>query len=177
MKLQFLILLFVPVLILSLSCKPKVNSENTVYPLKAIESTGITTYVRIHGENICITFHKNSNKHNMKLLMALRWYILFPNSDPKTPSNIYILGKLHDKVMSTEKCDTCPEQEKYHEFELDDWYIQNPFKEITYNGATPDTLMDDPDKIKIIERNSLTIKDFKYFKGIESYNLDKYVRK
>ena len=164
---------------LMLSCSSNTNPDQTEtsvkeYVFNYVQTTGIDTRIVHNGSITNILYHENSDKKDLDLLLALKWHILQPSAGDS--SKITVVGKLYDKIKTTPKCNGCPAPEIYREFELIDWYIKAPFKQITYNGKPAQGLMDDPELIKVIDRDVLEKDDFKSFKGLNQYDLSKYLR-
>lgn len=178
-KIQTMIkLLIIIILSLFLSCISSDNSINAPikeYPFIYNQTTGICTQIKDNNSIINIRYHENSDKAKLKLFLALKWHILSPNSNANDSSRIVIIGKLYDEIKLTKQCGKCADTQKYQEFELVNWYLKTPFKQLTYNGKPPEQLIDNPDLIQIIERQSLKSEDFNAFEGLLKLDLNKHI--
>jgi hypothetical protein len=184
MKCTRVSVLLVVITVFIISCNQNVSLKKEIpvkaYQFEYMNSTGICTMLIDDGKRINIQYHEDSNQENLKSFYALRWFVLGPNADRhRNVHRIIVVGKLHNEVKSTPHGEYYPNPEEYQEFELLNWYIKSPFKKITFRGKTPDNVdgfLPDPDDIGIVEVNALTIDDFVFFNGMESYDLKKYVR-
>ena len=168
------------ILSLMLSCKPNeksniIDAPIKEYPFNFVQNTGICTQIIDNKSLVNIKYHENSDKENLELFLALKWHIISASSEANDDSRIVIIGRLSNKIKTTKQCESCPEPEVYREFELVDWYLKVPFNQIIYNGKPPKQLMDDPEKIRIIEREELIIEDFIFFERILKLNLNKHI--
>jgi hypothetical protein len=144
------------------------------YPFVFMDTTGICTYLLINNNLVAIEYSERSDQENLQLFHALKWTLLYPNAQ-RDDIRIFVVGKLHDELLSTIECEGCPEPEKYQEFELYTWYIETPFSEIQYDEKNPM----DVDFYKTIERRHLAAIDFRIDKlkyNIDDYDLQKYER-
>jgi hypothetical protein len=174
------VFVFLLVITILLSCKSNPSMKKEI-PIKEyywdhISTTGICIRIIKDGEIIDIKYHEKSNQEKLKLFYALRWFIHDASSSPDNKSRVIVVGKLHDEIKTTPSGKGFPKPENYREFEIIDWYLKRPFRQIAYDGKRPKYYNFDSENVEIIERYYLTIDDFKYFDGIESYDLEKYVR-
>lgn len=111
------------------SCASTKHSHIDTYGYITHATTGITRAILLNGTEIKIKFTADSVKVALNTLTSLDWPILYASGDGK---HIFIQGHLSNKVKWTPDAPNMATSEPYQEFRIINWYIQTPFKRITF---------------------------------------------
>ena len=91
--------------------------------------TGICQFVLVDGEEVPSQFSGASNPDCLAAFYALRWPVLYPNCGG---NRLVLIGRIADKELTDDRYGM---DEKYREFELQDWYLIAPFAQLETDEA------------------------------------------
>ncbi len=165
-------------LLISLSYCRRVGMKNT-YRYYFHETTGDNNFIEINSMEVNFYFSKNSSEEAIASFNSLNTEI----KHSWNKNNIYFVGELTGEIKTSKELfperykrkikegiekipiSGNPEDKKYFEFTLVNWYIEVPFKQmlVDYTGVT------------YIDRKELTKDDF--FGYNEAFKINKHSKK
>ena len=148
----------------------QVEPEVATYGFVHHETTGITAYVIINGQERPIQFRSDSDPVALNALHALKWEVLLPNANGQ---KLFLIGQYFAEPKRTPSCERCPTAEEYHEFKLVDWYLTTPFKATREDCEDCLYLLEE----NLRERSRLEPTDFADFSGREKIEVRRFQRK
>ena len=110
--------------------KPLVARPVQAFGFVHQETTGVNSFVRLHGKDVPIQFRSDSNVAAVTSLKSLQPEVFLPNANGTT---IRLVGQFYEGICRTPDAPDRAESEEYHEFRLDRWYILTPFTEDDYD--------------------------------------------